>query len=100
MRRAAISIPSNVAEGQVVRAPRWSLRQVAIAIASCAELDTQLDAAVRLHVVDDPGALPLRHLLERLQQVLHGLRRAKHRQIAAGAAAATGMLFMVSLTLT
>jgi len=79
MRRAAVSIPSNVAEGQAVRAPRWSLRHIVIAIGSTAELDTQLEAAVRLGFVDESGSLPLRQVLERLQQLLYGLRRAKER---------------------
>ena len=54
MRRAAVSVPSNVAEGQAVRSTRWSLRFFAIAIASLSELDTQLEVALRLRFVD-PG---------------------------------------------
>jgi four helix bundle protein len=44
MRRAALSIPSNVAEGQGVVKPRWSLRYVVNAIGSSLELETQLEA--------------------------------------------------------
>ena len=93
MRRASLSIPSNVAEGQVIRAVRWSLRHVIIAIGSSAELDTQLEAAVRLTFVTEQGAKPLRDLLERLQQVLYGLRREKERRLAAGAATVALVLF-------
>ena len=93
MRRASLSIPSNVAEGQVIRAVRWSLRHVIIAIGSSAELDTQLEAAVRLTFVNEQGAKPLRDLLERLQQVLYGLRREKERRLAAGAATVALIIF-------
>jgi four helix bundle protein len=48
MRRAAVSIPSNVAEGQAVRMERWSVRHLRIALGSLAELETQLEVAVRL----------------------------------------------------
>ena len=94
MRRAALSIPSNVAEGQVIRAVRWSLRHVIIAIGSSAELDTQLEAAVRLHFVDENAAKPLRALLERVQQVLYGLRREKERRLQVGASAIAIIFFL------
>jgi four helix bundle protein len=42
MQRAAVSIPSNIAEGQVKRATRDYIRHVNIALGSLAELDTQL----------------------------------------------------------
>ncbi|HYT74354.1 MAG TPA: four helix bundle protein [Vicinamibacterales bacterium] len=96
MRRAAVSIPSNVAEGQAVRAPRWSLRHIVIAIGSTAELDTQLEAAVRLGFVDESGSLPLRQVLERLQQLLYGLRRAKERRIAVTVSSA-GVVILAAL---
>ena len=94
MRRAAISIPSNVAEGQAVRAPRWTLRHVVIAIGSCAELETQLEAA-SLGFTNESDAEPLR-ATERLKQVLYGWRRAKERRIAITVSGA-GMLIVAAL---
>lgn len=92
MRRAAVSIPSNVAEGQAVRAASWSRRHVVIAIGSSAELDTQLEAAIRLGFVHGSEAKPLQELLSRLQQVLYGLRRHKERRLAAGAAGVVSLV--------
>ena len=92
MRRAAVSIPSNVAEGQAVKAPRWCLRHVVTAIGSCAELDTQLEAAMRLGFVDETSAVPLQAQLQRLQSVLYGLRRHKERRLAAGVATVIAFL--------
>src|SRR5215207_8042531 len=47
MRRAAVSVPSNIAEGQA-RKGRAAINHLNIAIGSFAELDTQLEVAVRL----------------------------------------------------
>ncbi len=54
MRRSAISIPSNIAEGHL-RGTKKVFRQfVAIARGSCAELETQLVLARELDFIDDP----------------------------------------------
>jgi len=82
MRRAAISITSNIAEGQAVRTPRWALRHIVIAIGSSAELDSQLEAAVRLRFVNEPAASPLRQLIDREQKLLYGMKRERQRRIA------------------
>jgi four helix bundle protein len=81
MRRAAISITSNIAEGHAVRAPRWTLRHIVIAIGSSAELETQLEAAVRLRFVTDDAARSLRQLIDREQKILYGMRRERERRI-------------------
>jgi four helix bundle protein len=81
MRRAAVSVPSNVAEGQAVRAPKWNLRHLVTAIGSLAELDTQLEVARRLRFVAKDRALDLQQTIDRLRQLLYGLRREKERRI-------------------
>lgn len=58
MRRAAVSIPSNVAEGHGVAQGRWSLRYVSTAIGSSLELETQVEVAVRLGFVSRPRSCP------------------------------------------
>ena len=42
MQRAAVSIPSNIAEGAVKQHTKEFLQYLRIALGSCAELDTQL----------------------------------------------------------
>jgi four helix bundle protein len=91
MRRCATSIPSNVAEGKGVRAPKWTLRHVNTAIGSSCELDTQLEVAIRLRLVTPERSKPLLQSIDRVQKLLYGMRREKQRRIA-GAVASAGML--------
>ena len=48
MRRAAISVPSNIAEGAARNGTKELIHFLGIATGSLAELDTQLALAVRL----------------------------------------------------
>jgi four helix bundle protein len=48
MRRAAVSIPSNIAEGQARSSSKEFLHFLSFAIGSLAELQTQLELAIRL----------------------------------------------------
>jgi four helix bundle protein len=51
MRRAAVSIPSNIAEGKAIGGQGY-LRHLRIALGSEAELQTQIELAVRLKLMD------------------------------------------------
>lgn len=46
MRRAAVSVPSNIAESQPATTPKWTLRYINNAIGSSCELDTQIEASI------------------------------------------------------
>jgi four helix bundle protein len=80
MRRAAVSVPSNIAEGQA-RAGRASVNHLSIALGSFAELDTQLEVAVRLAYLARTQAAELQKLIDSGRRLLHGLRRSKRQRL-------------------
>lgn len=84
MHRAAVSIPSNIAEGHARRDGAY-LNHVRIALGSQAELGTEIEAATRLGFLDADRAKSLLNQVDRIRQMLHGLRRSldakKQRQI-------------------
>jgi four helix bundle protein len=57
MRRAAISIPSNIAEGAGSISQKEFRRYLGLSISSSNELDTQLSIAAMLHFVDESISL-------------------------------------------
>lgn len=71
MRRAAISIPSNIAEGQQRRGTKEFLQFLSIAYASGAELETQL---IIMHDLYPKTASPrVNSLLDEIQRMLNSL---------------------------
>jgi four helix bundle protein len=52
MRRAPVSIPSNIAEGRARNSSREFLHFLSISRGSLAELETQLELAIRLDYAD------------------------------------------------
>ncbi len=75
MRRAAVSIPSNIAEGQARRTTGEFLQFLSHAEGSAAELETQLILAVELDFCPKARALPVYELLGELRRMLNALRR-------------------------
>ena len=65
MRRAAVSIPSNIAEGKAISG-RAYLKHLRIALGSEAELQTQIEIAARLKMLSQDDA---EHLLSETSDV-------------------------------
>lgn len=55
MRRAAVSVPANIAEGSARQGTKELLRYLSIASASLSELDTHVEIAIRLGYLQDDG---------------------------------------------
>lgn len=71
MRRAVISIPSNIAEGQQRKNTKEFLQFLRVSLGSCAELETQLIIAFDLYPrYNDSGAT---HLLSEIQKMLRAI---------------------------
>jgi four helix bundle protein len=83
MRRAAVSVPSNIAEGHANGPGRRYRHHVLIALGSLGELATQLEVAIRLKYVTNEAAAEIASDLVRTRQLLHGLRRSLSRQLVA-----------------
>ena len=90
VRRAAVSIPSNLAEGYSRRHTREYLHFVCIALGSSAELETQLELAARLnflsstHADDVLGRIrSVRYQLGALRSTLGAKLRSSAKQYSA-----------------
>lgn len=75
MRRAAVSIPSNIAEGQARHTTGEFIQFISHAEGSLAELDTQLILAIELEMCSTAKAAPAFLLLEEQRRMLNALRR-------------------------
>ncbi|MSU65399.1 MAG: four helix bundle protein [Opitutus sp.] len=80
MRRAAVSISANIAEGQARHTTGEFIQFISHAEGSVAELDTQLHLAVELAFTTNQQAAPCVELLGELRRMLNGL----HRKLAEG----------------
>jgi four helix bundle protein len=73
MRRAAVSIPSNIAEGNARQSRRDYVHYLIVARGSLAELDTQLVIARELKMISDTD--PLRAQIQEMARTLQSLIR-------------------------
>ena len=80
MRRAAVSIPSNIAEGQARKTTGEFIQFLSHAEGSLAELDTHLVLAVELGYSKTSQVASATELVSELKRMLNGLRRALLKQ--------------------
>lgn len=75
MRRAAVSIPSNVAEGQARHTTGEFIPFISHAEGSTAELETQMILSIELGFVEAKTTRAALVLLDDIRRMLNGLRR-------------------------
>ena len=95
IRRASISIPANVAEGHG-RGEGSFLNHVRIAIGSQAELETEIEAAIRLGFVSEKAAAPIMTEITEVRRMLYGLRGSLERRRQAKVGGLVGIMIAVS----
>ena len=76
VRRAAVSVPSNIAEGAAGRPPVQFKNYLSVAIGSLNELDTQLEIAQRIGYLDAAAVSATVALVDECLAVTYGLRRS------------------------
>ena len=81
IRRAAVSIPSNVAEGFCRRGTKPYANHVSIALGSHGELETCLELAVRLRFMRAVDHARLEDVLRSVGSLLSGLHRSLEDKI-------------------
>jgi len=84
MRRAAVSVPSNIAEGQAPRTTGDYVRFISNAEGSLAELDTQLIIAIDLEYLDKSATTECFELMAEIRKMSNALRRSLLARSAAG----------------
>jgi len=82
MRRAAVSIPSNIAEGAARGTTKEYVRFLSVARGSIAELETQLRIAIQLGFTDSGRAATLNASIERTFALLSGLLRSLKKGVS------------------
>ena len=75
MRRAAVSIPSNIAEGQARHTTGEFIQFISHAEGSTAELETQVILSIELGFAEAKMTKSVFLLLDDIRRMLNGLRR-------------------------
>jgi len=81
MRRAAVSIPSNLAEGAARTSNNEFRNFLSIARGSLSELDTQLDLSEQLGFITEQSRSELDRLMTRIDKMLYALYQSKKRLV-------------------
>lgn len=80
IRRPAVSIPSNIAEGHSRRTRQAYLNHLSIALGSQSEVETQIELAQRLRLLSEKSAEEILQLAERVGRMLRALIRALEKE--------------------
>jgi four helix bundle protein len=76
IRRAAVSVPSNIAEGHGRKATGAYLTHISISLGSVMELETQLQIAQRLGFIDSIICTQLLSQSDEIGRMLGGLKKS------------------------
>ena len=75
MRRASVSIPSNIAEGNARRSFKEYAHFLSIAMGSAAELETQMFIAFDLKFIDEQNLTTFNNALVEIGKMLYGIHK-------------------------
>ena len=75
LRRAAVSVPSNISEGAAGRSAEQFKNYLAIAIGSLNEISTQLEIALRVGYLDELSCNRAQNLVDECLAITYGLKK-------------------------
>jgi four helix bundle protein len=81
LRRAAVSVPSNIAEGQSRSRTGDYLRHLSISVGSLSEIETQIQIARRLEYISTDSEKQLLDACAAIGKMLGGLIRSLRRRL-------------------
>ncbi|WP_441556992.1 four helix bundle protein [Chryseobacterium sp. 2TAF14] len=73
LRRSAVSIPSNIAEGAARQSNKEYIQFLYVALGSLMELDTQLIIAKNINFISEESLIELQLKMEEIGKMLNGL---------------------------
>jgi four helix bundle protein len=81
IRRAAVSVPANIAEGQGREHTKEFLHHLSVARGSLMELETHLLLCRRVGLLEKEQAESLLEMTDRVSRMLSGLRKALEKRL-------------------
>ena len=85
LRRAAVSVPSNIAEGHGRSRTGDYLRHLSVAVGSLSEVETQIQIARRLEYITEDDQSRLLDSCNAIGKMFGGLIRSLRRRLQSGA---------------
>lgn len=82
IRRAAVSVPANIAEGNARSSTKEYLHLLSVSVGSLAEVETHLELALRFHYADPASVQKLESLIGEERRMLRGLQRALRNKLS------------------
>lgn len=82
MKRCAVSVPSNIAEGVARRGQKEAIQFFSMARASLSELDTQLELCLQLGFITEKEFNEISNLLEKVDSLLNGLLKYRNKLLS------------------
>jgi four helix bundle protein len=79
IRRAAVSVPSNIAEGAARNTKREFINYLHTAQGSLSELDTQLELSLGVGYMTSESLKPIQDLIQSIDKMLTGLIKSLRR---------------------
>ena len=81
LRRAVVSVASNIAEGQGRKSTKEFMRHLSIAYGSLVEAETQLEIARRLEYLEEPEYITMMESAGEIARMLNGLNSALNERL-------------------